>query len=58
MDWFLYDNQSIDLLRKPMDWFLYDNGLRHERVNNLLQQYQQFLQMEHYEQLILQYYFH
>ena len=36
MDWFLYDNQSTDLLRKSMDLFLRNNGLRHERVNGKL----------------------
>ena len=29
-------NQSIDLRSKSMDWLLCDNGLRHERVNNFV----------------------
>ena len=34
-----YRNQSIDLLGKSMDWFLYDNGLRHERVKQVVKNF-------------------
>ena len=31
-----YRNQPINLRSKSMGWFLYDRGLRHERVNRIL----------------------
>ena len=34
-----YRNKSMYLLCKSIDWFLYDNGLRHERINSVLEDY-------------------
>ena len=39
-----YRNQSIDFLSISTDWFLYDNGLRHERVNAILEDFRPLLE--------------